>query len=274
MVIDFHVHLMNQNSYVNPWVTEFFDKIPRRDGHTYDSLMSMGPAELDDFLESQGVERAVGLAEVCPVTTGMFENERVIRFCRESKRLIPFCSVNPNMVARPAYELRRYVEEEGFKGLKLYPTYQQFYPNDNNIYPIYTVAEELGIPVMLHTGSSVFRGSRMKYGDPLYLDDVAVDFPGLVILLVHGGRGFWYNTATFLAQLHPNVYVEISGLPPQKLLNYFPNMERLADKFVFGSDWPGVPGISYCTQEIGKLPISDEAREKILGGNARKILKL
>lgn len=274
MVIDFHVHLLSQHSYVNPWVVEFFDQIPRKDGHTYESLMAMGPSEFDDFLTSQGVERGVGLAEVCPITTGMFENERVIKFCRESKILIPFCSVNPNMVARPAHELRRYVEGEGFKGLKLYPTYQQFYPNDNNIYPIYAVAEELGIPIMAHTGSSVFRGSRMKYGDPIFFDDVAVDFPDLVILLVHGGRGFWYNAAAFLAQLHPNVYVEVSGLPPQKLLNYFPNMERLAHKFVFGSDWPGVSGIKHCVDQINKLPINDEAREKILEGNARKLLKL
>lgn len=274
MVIDFHVHLLSQNSYINPWVIDFFERMPRKDGHTFESLMAMSPAQLDDFLASEGVEQGVGLAEVCPVTTGVFDNERVIQFCRDSKRLIPFCSVNPNVVARPAHELRRYVEDVGFRGLKLYPTYQQYYPNDNNIYPIYAVAEELGIPVMVHTGSSVFRGARMKYGDPLHLDDVAVDFPHLVILQVHGGRGFWYNAAAFMAQLHPNVYVEISGLPPHNLLDYFPSMERMAHKFVFGSDWPGVPGIRDNVEGVKKLPLSQEAKEKILRGNARNILKL
>jgi len=127
---------------------------------------------------------------------------------------------------------------------------------------------------MIHTGSSIFKGSRLKYADPILLDDVAVDFPELKILMVHGGRGFWYDRAFFLAQLHKNFYLEISGLPPSKLLEYFPNLEKIADKVVFGSDWPGVPGVKKNMDEIRKLGIKEEIVDKILGLNARKILKI
>jgi len=78
---------------------------------------------------------------------------------------------------------------------------------------------------MFHPGSSLFRGFRLKYGDPLNLDDVAVEFPDLVIVQAHGARGFWYDRAAFLARIHPNVYMEVAGLPPHRLLDYFPELE-------------------------------------------------
>jgi predicted TIM-barrel fold metal-dependent hydrolase len=106
------------------------------------------------------------------------------------------------------------------------------------------------------------------------MDDVAVDFPELVLLMVHSGRGFWYERAYFLAKLHANVYMEISGLPPQKLLDYFPELERVADKVVFGSDWPGMPHVKRNIEIIRGLQLSGEAKEKILGGNAARILGL
>jgi predicted TIM-barrel fold metal-dependent hydrolase len=214
----------------------------------------------------------VALAELSPITTGMLGNEEVMKLSREVDCLIPFCSINPFLVADLGGELERHVTEMGFRGVKLYPTYQHFYPNANRLYPLYAKAEELGIPVMFHTGSSVFRGARIKYGDPLYLDDVAVDFPDLALLMAHSGRGFWYDRAYFLAKLHANLYMEISGLPPQRLLDYFPELERVADKVIFGSDWPGMPYIKRNIEIIRGLPLEEETKEKILGGNAARIL--
>ena len=142
------------------------------------------------------------------------------------------------------------------------------------MYPLYRAAEELKVPVMLHTGSSVFRGTRMKYCDPLHLDDVAVDFPGLNLVMAHAGRGFWYDRAFFLSRLHPNVYLEVSGLPPAKLMTYFPELPRLTEKVLFGSDWPGMPRIRQNMEEIGRLPLPAEGVEGILGGNAARLLGL
>ncbi|MDY0042749.1 MAG: amidohydrolase family protein, partial [Desulforhabdus sp.] len=162
----------------------------------------------------------------------------------------------------------------GFRGLKLYPTYQYYYPNEPMLYPLYAKAQELNIPISLHIGSSIFTGSRLKYGDPIYLDDVAVDFPDLVLLQCHSGRPFWYEKSFALARLHKNLYLEISGLPPKKLLHYFPELERIAHKVIYGSDWPGVPTIKENVEAIRELPISEEARRKILGENGARLLSL
>jgi uncharacterized protein len=197
----------------------------------------------------------------------------VLGFCAGRDALIPFASINPYLTVNTGRELRRLVGE-GFRGVKLYPTYQHFYPSDRTLYPLYAVAEELRVPLMFHTGSSVFKGAKLKYGDPLFLDEVAVDFPGLRIILVHSGRGFWYERAFLLTRLHENVYMEVAGLPPQKLLDYFPELERVAGKVLFGSDWPGILDLRGNIEAIRQLALTDQAKTAILGGNAAKLLDL
>lgn len=268
-VIDFHIHAGLYHD-LHPWVIEWM-KTQIDDPEAFVSKV-LTPEGIVKFLRENGVDYAVALAELSPITTGVLDNERVAELCQGVDCLIPFCNINPFMVADLAGELERYVSTMGFRGLKLYPTYQHFYANDSRLYPLYAKAQELGIPVMVHTGSSIFRGARLKYGDPLFLDDVAVDFPDLTLLMVHSGRGFWYDRAYFLAKLHTNLYMEISGLPPKNLLDYFPELERVADKVIFGSDWPGMPYIGSNIEAIRKLPLSEETKGKILGGNAARIL--
>jgi predicted TIM-barrel fold metal-dependent hydrolase len=170
--------------------------------------------------------------------------------------------------------LERCVKELGCSGVKLYPPYHHFYPNDARMYPLYAKAQELGVPVMAHTGSSIFKGVKHKYADPMFWDDVAVDFPNLNIVMAHSGRGVWYDHAYFLAKIHANVYMEIAGLPPQNLLSYFPELERIPDKVIFGSDWPGMPHIKRNIEIIRGLPLNEATKEKILWGNAARLLHL
>lgn len=232
------------------------------------------PADFARYLSENGVDYGVILAELSPVTTGICRNEYVVEFCRNQERLIPFANINPYLVNDGGRELERLVKEMGFRGLKMYPTYNYFYPNEPLVYPIYAKAEELGIPVLFHTGSSVFHGSRLKYGDPQLFDDVAIDFPDLNLVMAHSGRGYWYDRAFFLSRLHKNLYMEVAGLPPQKLLDYFPELERNADRVIFGSDWPTVTSIKHNIEVIKKLPLTEETKEKILGGNAARLLKI
>jgi len=271
VVVDFHVHIAKFNMW-NPWVHEYMKRVNPSVYRKFDDFMQ--PQNFLGFLNQEEVDFAAVLAEIAPLTTGIVDNKFVAEFCRKSEKLIPFASINPVTDPDPAQTLAKLVQDFEMKGLKLLPPYQHFYPNDLKLYALYEKAQELGIPINFHTGSSVFKNARLKYANPLYLDDVAVDFPDLTIIQAHGGRGFWYDEAFFLAKRHKNVYIDVSGLPPKNLLKYFPDLEEIADKVVFGSDWPGIPSIRKNVETIQKLPVKAETKRKILGENAQKILEL
>ena len=126
---------------------------------------------------------------------------------------------------------------------------------------------------MFHTGTSIFPGARNKYGDPIYLDDVAVDFPKMRILLAHGGRPLWMETAFFLVRRHPNVYLDISGIPPKSLLKYFPRLNEIAAKTLFGTDWPGpgVADIQKNLQDFRSSGLTEAVQDQILSKTALEI---
>lgn len=266
--IDFHIHV-GRREHFHEWVLDYEERVNPCLKESYERLSD--PEEFCTFLEAEGVAKAVILAENSPLTTGVVPNEYVASFCAGRDMLVPFCSINPNTNPNPVQTLQSLVEK-GFRGLKLYPPYHLHYANETRLYPLYAKAEELGLPVMFHTGSSVFRGARLKYGDPLPLDDVALDFPDLTIIMAHSGRGVWYDTAFLLSRLHKNVYMEISGLPPRNLLNYFPSLEKNKDKVLFGSDFPTIPSIKANIEEICRLSLSNETKESILHLNSSKIL--
>ena len=283
MIIDFHVHL-SRPEHEHPWVMDWMRSNFKGDLDEFIEKI-LTPQGIRQYLQANDIDWAVGLAEVSPITTGVADNEYVGKFCADANRIadpasgargrvLPFASLNPFIVNDLAAELERLVKEFDFRGIKVYPTYQHHYANDPRMYPLYAKAQELGLPVMAHTGSSVFKGARIKYGDPLFLDDVAIDFPELNILMAHSGRPFWYQQAFWMARRHANVYMEISGLPAKNLLEYFPRLEELADKVVYGSDWPGNPDLRRNPDAIRALPISEEAQQAILYGNAARILKL
>ncbi len=270
-VIDFHTHYVRKEllnltwrNYLESLNPEFYDRIEEF-GHR--------PELFTAHLKSQGVKYAVVLAEVAPASSGHVPTEEVIEFCRGQEMLIPFTSINPNVHGEMVERLEDQVKNGGIRGIKLLPSYQFFYPNEARLYPLYQKAQELRLPVLYHIGTSIFKGTRLKYCDPIYLDDVAVDFPDLKIVMAHSGRSFWYDKCFYLSRLHKNVYMDITGLPPQNLLNYFPELEKNAEKVVFGSDWPTMPGsIAKNIETIKSLPLKDRTIEAILYKNAEKIL--
>jgi len=123
---------------------------------------------------------------------------------------------------------------------------------------------------MIHTGTSIFPGARNRYSDPMAVDDVAVDFPSLPIVMAHAGRPLYMKTAVFLARRHPNVRLDLSGIPPKTLLQYLPRLEELADKCLWGTDYPspGILSMRRNVEDFLALPISDAAKRKILWDNA------
>ena len=229
------------------------------------------------YLDRIGIDRAVLINYVAPEVIGFTPavNEFIANYVKEDpKRLIPCGSVHPRHTQNVLADMEHIVRL-GIKLIKIHPPHQLLYPNDyvngvKELEIIYRAAEANGIPIMVHTGTSIFPGARNKYGDPMYVDDVAVDFPELKILLAHGGRPLWMNTAFFLVRRHRNVYLDISGIPPKTLLQYFPRLEEIAHKTLFGTDWPGpgVPEIEKNLAEFRALALSESAKEQILSKTA------
>ncbi|MGH7610747.1 MAG: amidohydrolase family protein, partial [Candidatus Dormibacteria bacterium] len=176
------------------------------------------PQTVDDMVRAMDlaeVERAVLLAFDCETTHGWkVSNELVARLVSQRpERFLGFASVDPNKGEAAVAELEHAVRELGMRGLKLHPPTQHFYANDRAHYPLWAKAEELGIPVLIHTGHNQ-SGGRLKYGDPTTVDDVALDFPRLRIILAHFGFP-WVEQAISVVWIRRNCYLELSGWSPK-----------------------------------------------------------
>jgi uncharacterized protein len=238
---------------------------------------SRSPSAFLKYLDRCGVDRAALINYVAPEVIGFTSavNQFVADYTKhDPKRLLSCGSLHPrhttNIMADVEHILRL-----GLRMIKIHPPHQLLYPNDylhgvKELEIIYRAAEANGIPVMFHTGTSIFPGARNKYGDPIYLDDVAVDFPKLKIIVAHGGRPIWMDTAFFLLRRHANMYFDISGIPPKALLKYFPRLSEIAHKTLFGTDWPspGVTEVWRNLEDFKALPISEEMRDQILSKTA------
>ncbi len=272
-VIDFHLHLIKY-AQPSPSLTDLMEShFPSPEAYAEFEAVYSDPGAFVRLLKENGVDYGVVLSEYAPLTTGYATHEMVAEFCQGRKELIPFCSINPYLEPSPVHTLKDLILNKGFKGVKFYPTYNHFYPNDAKMYPLYAAIQELGVPALFHTGSSVFKNARLKYGNPIFFDDVALDFPDLKIIMAHGGRGPWYEEAMTMVRLHRNVYVDLTGLPVRKLPQYFPDMERFSRKFIFGTDWPQVV-IKESIAKFSQIGLSEESRLRILGGNAARLLNL
>jgi len=256
----------------------------RREVRAFEGLGRLmdDPTALLDHLDRVGVDRACLINYVAPKVTGLKEdvNAFVARYAQEDRRrLIPFGGIHPKRSKNPKRDVERLASKLELGGLKIHPPHQLFAANayvDGRLPALrtmYKTAERLGLPVMVHTGTSIFPGARSKFGDPMALDDVAQDFPSLTILMAHGGRPLWCDAAYYLLRRHPNVYLDTSSIPPARFLEWFPQIEKVADKVLFGSDWPGpgIPGIREELEAMRALPLADAFKEKMFVGNARKI---
>ena len=130
--------------------------------------------------------------------------------------------------------------------------------------------------MVFHCGTSTFPGAVNRYADPALIDEVLSDVPDLNVVLAHGGRGWWYDAAAFLALMRDErVWIELSGLPPKRLPDYYArhDLRRLARKCIFGTDWPGVPGIAANARAVAKLDLDEADLAGVLAGNARKVYR-
>ena len=276
-LIDAHVHaarLPTLKLAWREWAQNFGKDVPLDE--LYDEEGTLIPQRFDEYMAAEGVDVAILLCEYSPKATGIQPIEDLLPITQYNpERFKLMANLNPHYHFPLTDELERQMGL-GAVGLKLHPVHGGFAPNDPALYPVYGVCQREGLPVVIHCGTSVFPGSTNRYADPILMEDVARDFPDLTVVLAHGGRGWWYNAAAFLATMRPNVWIEISGLPPQKLPEYYAryDFERLAKKMIFGTDWPGVPGNRANALVLFELGLERETLQKILYKNALRVYRL
>ena len=276
-LVDAHIHLARLPGLKMSWERWVMDR--RADGNPaelYDEEGSPIAPRFAAFLEREGVDCAILLAEYSPRVTGIQPIEDMVAVAQHDPvRIRVAANVNPHLHYPVRAEVERQLEL-GAVALKIHPVHGAFPANARELYPAYAICEDRGLPVIFHCGTSNFEGAVNRFADPLYVEDVAKDFPELTIVLAHGGRGWWYDAAAFLALMRERVWIELSGLPPRKLPDYYArhDLDRLGRKFIFGTDWPGAPGIRANAEAVASLGFAEDVLVGILAENARSVYGL
>jgi len=271
--IDVHVHLEHPGDSDTQDAAKKYFK---------DSGVPRDAAGLADYYRSRRM--ACVIFTVDETLSGMqrLSNDEVVAFAQANPDIaIPFASVNPNRGAEAVREAKRLVDAGVVRGLKLHPPIQEFTPSDRIAYPLYEVFAEAKLPVLFHTGHSGIGtgmrgggGIRLKYGNPMPIDDVAVDFPDMPIVMAHPSFP-WQDEAISICLHKPQVYIDLSGWSPK----YFsPNLIQYANtllknKVLFGSDYPLLTPDRWMA-DFEKIAIRDEVRPLIMKENARRLFGL
>ncbi len=269
-VTDLHIH-------VQPWeqLKPNVAKAMRQGKEKHwDRLLQLmdDPSALLEIMDESGIWRTGLVNYPSPDVMGFTDetNAFAAKYASAAPdRLIPYGGVHPRFTKDPEGQVEELLQL-GTRILKIHPPHQLFPANAyttglDALGRIYRRCEERGLPVTVHTGTSIFPGARCKFGRPMELDDVALDFPDLTLIMAHGGRPLWMDEAFFLLRRHRHIYLEISGIPPKRLLEYFPRLEEIGDRVVWGTDWPspGVHDLRHNLDQFMALPLSDELKTKI-----------
>ncbi|MCI2415874.1 amidohydrolase family protein [Saccharopolyspora sp. K220] len=250
----------------------------------FGSIPELTVPELADFYRERQMAAVVFTVDSITRTgDGLrVSNEEIAEQAAEHQdTLIPFASVDPGRGAAGVRMARRLISDHGVRGFKFHPSSQAFYPNDPAAYPLYEVIAEAGLPTIFHSGQTAVGagqrgggGIRLKYSNPIHLDDVAVDFPDMPIIIAHPSVP-WQDEALAVAGHKPQVYIDLSGWSPK----YFPPQlvvqanSLLKHKMLFGSDFPALSPDRWL-RDFAKLDLKDEVRPLILKENAIRLFGL
>jgi predicted TIM-barrel fold metal-dependent hydrolase len=274
VAIDVHVHLEHdaQPTDTDEAARKYFGK----------SVAAQGAQALADYYRSRKMACVVFTVDERLTGRPHVTNDDILAFAAANADIaIPFVSVDPTRGEAAVAEARRLVATGAVRGLKLHPPLQQFFPNDRLAYPVYEIFAEARLPVLFHTGHSGIGtgmpgggGVRLKYGNPMHVDDVAVDFPDMPIILAHPSFP-WQDEAISVCMHKPQVYIDLSGWSPK----YFsPTLVQYANtllkhKVLFGSDYPWITPDRWLA-DFDKIDIRDEVRPLVLKANAARLFGL
>ncbi len=278
--IDVHVHAeRNEDQPQDPVTIEVLEAAARYFGG---SPPQPTARELAGYYRERGMMAVIfNVDDESGMGRRRLGNDEVLAAARENPDvLIPFASVDPHKGKLGVREIEELIEA-GARGFKFHPNTQAFWPNDREHYPLYEPIAEAGLIALFHSGTTGIGagmpgggGVRLKYSNPMCIDDVAADFPSLNIILAHPSFP-WQDEALAIAVHKPNVYIDLSGWSPK----YFPeNLIRytntqLKHKMLFGSDFPLITPDRWLN-DFAKLPIKDEVRPLVLKENAARLLEL
>jgi len=276
-LIDAHVHAARQPTLKpawRQWARDFGD--PAVLDGVYDADGTVDPVRFDAYLASEGVDVALAFTEYSPKATGIQPVEDVLPLTAHNPdRVKLVANINPHLHYPVDEELRRQIDL-GAVACKIHPVHAGVAADSRWLYPAYEVCQSSGIPLVVHCGTSSFPGSSNRFADPVLPDDVLHDFRSLTIVLAHGGRGWWYDAAAFLALSNERVWIELSGLPLSRLREYYSrhNWDRLVRRMIFGTNWPGVPGIACNARAVAALCPDEATAGLVLAGNAARVYNL
>jgi predicted TIM-barrel fold metal-dependent hydrolase len=275
-LVDVHLHPARRDGLKLPWDVWVQDFDSPQLAGLYDADGVIAPGAFDDYLAGEGVDVALLLAEYSPKVTGRQAVEDMAAIAAHNPARIKFAAnINPHLHHPVDEEFERQLSI-GAIALKVHPVHGGFAANDRALYPAYAICQERGLPLVVHCGTSTFPGALNQYADPILLDDVLRDFRSLHVVLAHGGRGWWYDAAAFLALTNEHVWLELSGLPPSRLTTYYArhNWARLTQRMIFATDWPGIPGIAANARAVAALCPDEPTVRRVLAGNAAQVYRL
>jgi len=273
-VVDAHMHVPRLSTVSSAWM-EWAVKFGQDSGwrDVFDAAGDPDPARLDAQLDAEGVDAALLFAEYSPGATGIQPVEDLLPIiARHPQRYRLVANVNPRLHTPPAAEAERQLAL-GAVAVKVHPVHGAFRVDRNDMYPVYDLCAERGVPVIVHTGPSIFPGSRADAGDPKLMGPIAAAYPGVQFVLAHGGRGQWYADAARMALARDNVWIDLAGLPPKRLPDYYADFDlpALAARWIFGTDWPGVPGVARNVRALSALGLPDDILAGVLAGHATRV---
>jgi uncharacterized protein len=264
MIIDCHTHLNNYHD------------------ETSDSLRSCV-----DNLQREMRRNRIDIALVLTsykVNPGRPSTRATIEATRDRKHIqvvagLAFSTLSPAVLD----ELREDLRQGSIRGLKLYPGYEPYFPGDEALEPVYALAQEFHVPVMVHSGDTFTPKGKLKFAHPLNIDEVAVDHPGVDFVICHLGNP-WIRDCMEVVYKNKNVYTDISGLVLGDFSDRFESFMRKQlqemleygvepDKVLFGTDWPLASMESYL-EFIEELSIPERERRKIMWENAARLFGL
>jgi hypothetical protein len=244
--------------------------------------VSYGRKELAEYYRTRQIGCVVFSVDERLTGRPQVSNDDVAAFAADnSDIMMAFASVDPMRGADAVKEARRLIATGGIRGFKLHPPLQQFHANDKAAYPFYEVVAEAKLPVIFHTGHSGIGtgmpgggGVRLKYGNPMDIDDVAADFPDMPIIMAHPSFP-WQDEAISVCLHKPQVYIDLSGWSPKYfspiLIQYANTL--LKKKMLFGSDYPLITPDRWLA-DFAAIAIRDEVRPLILKENAARLFSL